>query len=77
MEYILKNNLFNVLAIMAEKEKLTGLKVLILKFMTNLISQLRNPVLAHQSIFGSIQVRAVLRFIIMNVYLLIVYLWNF
>lgn len=59
MEYILKNNLFNMLAIMAEKEKLTGIKILILKFMTNLISKLRNPVLAHQSVFGSIQVRSV------------------
>lgn len=46
-----------MLAIMAEKEKLIGLRVLVLKFMTNIISQLRNPVLAHQSFFGPIQVR--------------------
>ncbi|VVC35326.1 Retinoic acid induced 16-like protein,Armadillo-like helical [Cinara cedri] len=55
MEYVLQNNLFNILVIMAEKEKLIGLRILILKFMTNIISQLRNPVLAHQSIFGPIQ----------------------
>lgn len=58
MEYILKNNLFNILATMAEKEKLIGTRILILKFMSNLISQLRNPVIAHQSIFGPIQVRS-------------------
>lgn len=57
MEYILKNNLFNMLAAMAEKEKLIGTRVLILKFMSNIISQLRNPIIAHQSIFGPIQVR--------------------
>jgi len=56
MEYVLKNNLFNILAIIAEKEKLSGIRVLILKFMTNLISQLRNPVLAHHSVFGPINV---------------------
>lgn len=57
MEYILKNNLFHMLAIMAEKEKLIGTRILILKFMTNLISQLKNPLLAHQSFYGPIQVR--------------------
>lgn len=56
MEYILKNNLFNMLAIMAEKEKLTGIRILILKFMANLICQLKNPVLAHHSVFGPIKV---------------------
>ncbi|XP_025407859.1 protein FAM160B1-like isoform X2 [Sipha flava] len=55
MEYILKNNLFSMLAGMAEKEKLIGTKILIFKFMSNLISQLKNPVIAHQSIFGPIQ----------------------
>lgn len=57
MEYILKNNLFNMLAIIAEKEKLIGIRILILKFMTNLVDRLNNLVLAHQSVFGSIQVR--------------------
>lgn len=56
MEYILKNDLFNVLAIMAEKEKLIGVRILVIKFMTNLISKLKIPVLAHQSVFGSVQV---------------------
>lgn len=56
MEYVLKNNIFNMLAIIAEKEKLIGIRILILKFMTNLINQLNNPVLAHQSVFGPIQV---------------------
>jgi hypothetical protein len=45
-----------MLAGMAEKEKLIGTKILIFKFMSNLISQLKNPVIAHQSIFGPIQV---------------------
>lgn len=57
MEYILKNDLFNMLAIMAEKEKLIGLRKLIITLMTNLISQLRNPIIAHQSTLGSIQVK--------------------
>jgi len=56
MEYILKHNLFNMLAIIAEKEKLIGIRILILKFMTNLINQLRNLVLAHHSVFGPIKV---------------------
>lgn len=60
MEYILKNNLFHMLAIMAEKEKLIGTRLLIIKFMTNLISQLKNPVLAHQSFYSSIQVKLLL-----------------
>lgn len=63
MEYVLKNNLFNILAIMAEKEKLIGLRILVLKFMTNIISQLRNPVLAHQSFFDPIQVRLYIVFV--------------
>lgn len=57
MEYILKNNLFNILAIIAEKEKLIGIRILVLKFMRNLVDQLNNLVLAHQSVIGSIQVR--------------------
>lgn len=56
MEYVLTNNIFNMLAIIAEKEKLIGIRILILKFMTNLINQLNNPVLAHHSVFGPIQV---------------------
>ncbi|XP_025208897.1 protein FAM160B1-like [Melanaphis sacchari] len=55
MEYVLKNNLFNILTVMAEKEKLIGIRILVLKYMTNLISQLKNPVLAHPSFFVSIQ----------------------
>ncbi|KAL5244322.1 hypothetical protein ACI65C_011732 [Semiaphis heraclei] len=55
MEYVLKNDLFNMLAVIAEKEKLIGIRILVLKFMTNLISRLRNPVLAHQSFFFTIQ----------------------
>lgn len=47
-----------MLAVIAEKEKLIGTRILILKFMTNVISQLRNPVLAHHSMFGPIQVRS-------------------
>lgn len=56
MEYILKNNLLNILAIIAEKEKLNGIRIFVMKFMTNLIGQLRNLVLAHQSVYGPIQV---------------------
>lgn len=56
MEYVLKNDIFNMLVIMAEKEKLSGMRNMILKLMTNLISQLRNPMLAHQSIFIPLQV---------------------
>ncbi|XP_060839803.1 FHF complex subunit HOOK interacting protein 2A-like isoform X1 [Rhopalosiphum padi] len=55
MEYVLKNDLFNMLAVIAEKEKLIGIRILVLKYMTNLISQLKNPVLAHQSFFVTIQ----------------------
>jgi len=58
MEYVLKNDIFNVLAIMAEKEKLIGVRILVIKFMTNLISHLKSPVLAHKSVFGSVQVRS-------------------
>lgn len=57
MEYVLKNNILNVLAIIAEKDKLIGIRILVFKFMTNLICQLKNPVLAHQSVFGPIQVK--------------------
>lgn len=66
MEYVLKNDLFNMLAVIAEKEKLIGIRILVLKFMTNLISRLRNPVLAHQSFFFTIQVICILRFILKN-----------
>lgn len=55
MEYVLKNDLFNMLAVIAEKEKLVGIRILVIKCMTNLISQLKNPVLAHQSFFVTIQ----------------------
>jgi len=57
MEYILKHDLFNILAIIAEKEKLIGIKVLIFKFISNIIGQLKNQIIAHQSVFSSIQVR--------------------
>jgi len=66
MEYVLKNDLFNMLAVIAEKEKLIGIRILVLKYMTNLISQLRNPVLAHQSFFVTIQVICYYRFILKN-----------
>lgn len=66
MEYILKNNIFNILAIIAEKEKLIGIRILVIKFMTNLIDQLRNLVLAHQSVYGPIQVNFVLITVLMS-----------
>lgn len=66
MEYVLKNDLFNMLAVIAEKEKLIGIKLLVLKFMTNLINHLKNPALAHQSFFFTIQVKCDLRFILKN-----------
>lgn len=62
MEYVLKNDLFNMLAVIAEKEKLIGIRILVLKCMTNLICQLKNPVLAHQSFFVTIQVMYSKRF---------------
>lgn len=66
MEYVLKNDLFNMLAVIAEKEKLVGIRILVIKCMTNLISQLKNPVLAHQSFFVTIQVMHSKRFFLMN-----------
>lgn len=44
---------------MAEQEKLIGIRILVLKCMTNLIGQLKHPVLAHQSVYGPVQVRII------------------
>ncbi|XP_050421454.1 FHF complex subunit HOOK interacting protein 2A-like [Adelges cooleyi] len=54
MEYALQNDLFNILAIIAEKEKLIGLRLYILRFMTDLIEKLNNPMLAHQSVSSAL-----------------------
>lgn len=55
VEYLLQHNMLDLLATLAATDDPPGMKQYVLQFVTRLITQLRVPVLAHCSVFPSLQ----------------------
>ncbi|XP_075223397.1 FHF complex subunit HOOK interacting protein 2A-like isoform X2 [Lycorma delicatula] len=55
VEYLLQHNMLDLLATLAATDEPPGMKQHVLQFVTRVITQLRIPVLAHCSVFPSLQ----------------------
>lgn len=56
LEYLLKHNLLDLLATLATSDDPPGMRQYVLRFITQTLNHLKAPILAHNSVFPSLQV---------------------
>lgn len=56
LEYLLRHNLLDLLATLATSDDPPGMRQYVLNFVSKIITQLQTPVVAHNSVFPSLQV---------------------
>lgn len=56
LEYLLKHNMLDLLATLATSDDPPGMRQYVLRFVTQTLNHLKAPILAHNSVFPSLQV---------------------